>query len=348
MFSKNLKYYRLKMDLSKKELARKCNLSPMAISNYEDGKRMPDMQTIERLAKALNVRISDFLTVQNQNLIFNHGEYRKASSLHKGRQEFIREAVERYFDRFFTAVEFVGGEVLPKAPKCHALSMSGDAEKDAVALRKHLGFASTGPIDGLIAFLENKGILIYSYPVSDEGFSGLNGLVNDHPYIVINANMTTERNRSTIAHELAHLFFKAPEGLSEKEIEKQATAISGAFLLPQNDLIRELGIRRYDVTKDMSLVCVEYGVSAYLLVKRAEIAKIISSTVARQFYFRAAKAGWQKNEPTRIAPETPTLFKQLVYRAVNEEEISIQRGAELLEVPFSEVAKCRGIELVEQ
>lgn len=56
----------------------------------------------------------------------------------------------------------------------------------------------------------------------------------------------------------------------------------------------------------------------------------------------------KKNEPTRIAPETPTLFKQLVYRAVNEEEISIQRGAELLEVPFSEVAKCRGIELVEQ
>ena len=134
----------------------------------------------------------------------------------------------------------------------------------------------------------------------------------------------------------------------EKEIEKQVTAISGAFLLPQNDLIRELGIRRYDVTKDMLLVCIEYGVSAYLLVKRAETAGIISSTVAQRFYLRAAKAGWQKNEPSRIAPESPTLFKQLVYRAVNEGEISIQRGAELLEIPFSEVAKCHGIELVEQ
>lgn len=348
MFSKNLKYYRLKMNLSKKELAESCDLSPMAISNYEDGKRMPDMQIIKRLAKVLNVRVSDFLAVRNQKLTFNHGEFRKAYSLNKGRQEFIREAVECYFDRFFTAVEFVGGEVLPKAPKCHTLLMSGDVEKDAVSLRKHLGFASTGPIDGLIAFLENMGILIYSYPVTDEGFSGLNGLVDGYPYVVINANMTTERKRSTIAHELAHLFFKAPDGQFEKEIEKQVTAISGAFLLPQNDLIRELGIRRYDVTKDMLLVCIEYGVSAYLLVKRAETAGIISSTVAQRFYLRAAKAGWQKNEPSRIAPESPTLFKQLVYRAVNEGEISIQRGAELLEIPFSEVAKCHGIELVEQ
>lgn len=43
------------------------------------------------------------------------------------------------------------------------------------------------------------------------------------------------------------------------------------------------------------------------------------------------------NEPSRIEPEKPSLFEQLVFRAVSEGEISIQRGAELLKMPYQEV-----------
>lgn len=69
---------------------------------------------------------------------------------------------------------------------------------------------------------------------------------------------------------------------------------------------------------------------------------IISAAVAKDFYIKASKAGWRTAEPSRIERENPALFEQLVYRAVNEEEISVQRGAELLKVPFNEVlAMCR-------
>lgn len=37
MFSKNLKYYRLKKNMSKKELASLVQVTPMAISYYENG-----------------------------------------------------------------------------------------------------------------------------------------------------------------------------------------------------------------------------------------------------------------------------------------------------------------------
>ena len=69
--------------------------------------------------------------------------------------------------------------------------------------------------------------------------------------------MTPERNRSTIVHELAHLMFVWPESMDDKEIEKMATAIGGAFLFPESDTKRELGIRRSAITKDMVLVAVE-------------------------------------------------------------------------------------------
>lgn len=337
MFSKNLRYYRLKNSMTKKELADKCGLTPMAVTNYENGSRTPSMDILKKLALVLHVRVSDFLAVRNDKLVFSHGEFRKASTLPAAKQDYVRESVEEYFGRFYTAVEVLGGEVLPEAPECHALSMTGDVEEDARAMRLHLGIAEEGPVNGLITILENKGILVYVCDIGSNKFSGMNGFVNDRPYIVVNGSMSPERNRSTIAHELAHLVFAWPDGMGEKETEDRATAIAGAFLFPKKDAVRELGIRRNSVTKDMSLVCCEYGISMFLLVKRAQIAGIISKEAAQRFYVKASSLGWRTSEPSRIEMEKPNLFDQLVFRAVSESEISIQRGAELLKIPYNEV-----------
>ena len=77
MFSKNLKFYRLRKQMSKKELAEKAHVSPMAITNYEKGDRKPSMEILQALADALEVRVSDFLAIRNENICFIHGEFRK-------------------------------------------------------------------------------------------------------------------------------------------------------------------------------------------------------------------------------------------------------------------------------
>ena len=81
MFNKNLKYYRLKNNMSMKELASLAGVSPMAISHYESGERKPGMETIKALAQALGVKVTDFLSSRNENLVFVHGEFRKGSKL---------------------------------------------------------------------------------------------------------------------------------------------------------------------------------------------------------------------------------------------------------------------------
>ena len=337
MFGKNLRYYRLRNSMTKKKLAEKSDLTSMAITNYENGDRMPSMDILKKLASALGVRVSDFLAVRNENLVFEHGEFRKNATLPIAKQEFVRESVEEYFSRFYTAVELLGGEGLPEAPECHAVKMTGDIEADAKAMRLHLGLAEEGPVNDLITVLENKGILVYICDVKSNKFSGMNGFVSERPYIIVNENMSPERNRSTIAHELAHLVFDWPADIDEKTVEETATAIAGAFLFPKADAIRELGVLRNRVTNDMTLVCREYGISMFLLVKRAQMAKIISSETAKSFYVMASSFGWRTHEPIRIERERPTLFEQLVFRAVSEGEISIQRGAELLKMPYDTV-----------
>ncbi len=342
MFGKNLKYYRLQKNMSMKDLSAACGLTAMAISNYESGKRNPDMDTINKLAEALGIHVVDFLASRNETLTFDHREFRKHSSLTKGQQEYIKESVEEYCSRFFDAVSFLGGDPLPVPPKCGSVELSDDIEENAAKLRKYLGLSEEGPIDELVSILENKGILVMEVDIDNDHFSGMNGFVNDRPYIVINKNMRSERKRTTILHELAHLMFNWNEE-NEAQNEKDATAIAGAALISKKDLYRELGIRRRMITKDMAIVCQEYGVSMCLLVTRAAKVGIISKSLEKNFFIRANKANYRVTEPNRVKiEEKPLLFKQLVYRAVNEEGVSIQRGAELLRISVPEMEEFCG------
>ncbi len=339
MFSKNLKYYRLKSNMSMKELASSIGVSPMTISYYESGERKPGMETVKALAEVLDVKVTDFLSSRNHNLIFSHGEFRKGSRLSVKQQDYIRESVEEYLSRFYCVVALLGGEVLPEAPVCRGIRLSMDVEENAFAMRRYLHLSEFGPVGNLIGILENKGILVYVTDIESDAFSGMNGTVNGRPYVIVNGKMSPERIRSTIAHEMAHILFEWPEELQEKKAEEMVTAISQAFLFPADDAKRELGIRRTSVTRDMSLVCKEYGISMYLLVKRANLCGIVKDNAAKDFYIKAGRSDWRKNEPSRIEKEEPILFMQLVFRAVCENEISAQKGAELLKRPYSFVVE---------
>ena len=160
MFSKNLRYYRLREGISKKELAHRAGLSPQAISNYENDKRRPDIASIRKIAQALNRSIADFLYERDQSLLFQHGSFRRNSSLTKAQQDLVREAVEEYFFRFFSIVEVLGGEVLPPTPVCHTLEFSLSDEENARHLRQCLRLSEERPVGNLIQLLENKGILL--------------------------------------------------------------------------------------------------------------------------------------------------------------------------------------------
>jgi len=340
MIGRNLKYYRLKNHMTSKALADKTGVTAMSISNYENDKRNPDMDTLKKLAAALNVRVMDFLTARSEELHFKHGEFRKQSSLGKINQEYIHESVEEYFNRFFLIVNILGSTtVLPQAKKIHVLELVDDLEICARSLREWLNLSVDGPVTNLVSLLENNGILIYLIDYDNRKFSGINGIVDGWPYITINMNMSPERQRFTIAHELVHIGFdwSGKNHLSEIEIEQITNGIAGAFLFPAKDAVRELGIRRAGIQADMQIAAKEFGVSMICLAYRAKELDIVTQSTYKTFMVEASKCGWRTKEPSRIEPEDSNLFKQLVYRAIEEDEINIQRGAELLKVEYQQI-----------
>ncbi len=319
------------------ELAERVGITSMAISNYEKGIRTPDIEILRRLANALGVSVPDFMFARDEELHFIHGAFRKNSRLNKTKQEFVRESIEEYFNRFYNIIAILGECVLPSAPQCGA-ALSLDNEENARRMRQWLHLAPEGPVGNLVSILENNGILVFMLKLSDSQFSGINGAVNGRPFVSINVNMPPERQRFTIVHELAHMYFAWPENMDQVAAEKKVDAIAGAFLFPKNDAIRELGVKRSEIQNE-ALVAKEYGISMLCLGYRAKELGIINESAYKRFSIIASKAGWRKNEPVRIPREEPTLFRQLVYRAIAEEEISIQKGAELLQLPYDDVRK---------
>ena len=330
MFGGNLRYFRLEKNLTKKELAAKAGVSTALITYYESGERKPTIQSVKSLATALSISPAQLLE-NRPDIAFSHGAFRKSSSLSKAGQEKVRSTVEDYFSRFYTVLSFFPKDVLSPSPFTpnRNVKLFDDVYDAAKRFRKWLDLPSSGPLPNLTNLLENKGFLLCPITAM-EGFSGLNGFVLDRPYIAYNADESSERIRFTLIHELVHLYF----GIED---EDEVNGIAGEILFSHEDALRELGPRVKGIAYWMEEVAKEYGISMYSLIYSANQYNIISSSLAKSFYIMAGQRGWKRNEPSRCEKETTTLFEQLVYRAVNNDDISIQRGAELLRLSYREV-----------
>ena len=95
------------------------------------------------------------------------------------------------------------------------------------------------------------------------------------------------------------------------------------FLLPSEDIIRELGRKRKSLcAKEIRIIAEKYGAFEKCVVRRAKEEGIINRK-------------WQNNIQNIIADERkaelPTRLLQIVLRAYTEGETSISRAAELLQ-----------------
>lgn len=93
---------------------------------------------------------------------------------------------------------------------------------------------------------------MYACDIENDAFSGMNGLVNERPYIVFNKNMSPERIRSTIAHEMDTLFFNGQMKWKIKKLKKWQLLLVVHFFFQKQMQKETLVLRRTKVSKDMT------------------------------------------------------------------------------------------------
>ena len=341
MLSERLKLARKRSGLSLRALSSDMGgiVSAQAIGKYERGEMVPSSTVAIALADALEVPLSYLLSPSRVSL--ESVEFRKLASTRAKDRAAVEGEVLDQVDRYLQVEEILRIdtselEVPDGAP--YRINAVEDTEWAANSVRVAWNLGGW-PIPDITALLEERGIKVFKFslPGSVDGLSSrvrrLGGA--DVPVVVCSTTKSLERQRFTIAHELGHLVMDIPSDIPE---EQACHRFAGAFLAPEEELIREVGRRRLNFGfAELVEVKLMFGISAAsLVVRMRELGIITQSTY--QDIFSGIGSSWRTDEPCPLErEEIPMRFRRLCLRALAENEISESKAAELLRLRVSEI-----------
>lgn len=342
MIGKKIKYYRLKKGLTTENLAKAIGCTKAAISLYENEEREPNVEVCKKIATTLDVPWIELLSRNNENLVFDHISFRKKQKASKKDIDLLIADIESQCANRISLMNIVG-KLNFNVFKPKKLSFTKTPSENAQIIRSVLGLPSTGPIYSITNILEHAGVIVLSFDCSEE-IDGINGMVNDIPYIFFNSkNRTIERQRFTIVHETCHLFFNDAEGeRDDKEVEKYINQVAGNILIPNDDIYHIFGKTNRNITIYLrDNIAKQYKIAPSCLLNRLLEAGVITEIYHKNYFIFLNRNCGRKSEKTLLDPikdsETPTIFTQQVYLALSEELITTSKAAEFLNIPLYDV-----------
>ncbi len=346
MIGNRLKRAREALGLSLRELeaAIQGQVSAQAIGKYERNEMMPSSTTLLALSKALQVTPEYLLSEREIEL--TGVDFRKASHAGAKEERAVEASVLDQVERYLELEELLPGvEQLWAAPTDEVFEIRRieDAEQAAEALRR-LWRLGIDPIPFMAELLEDKGVKVIALNLP-ENVSGSKAFVRrpereDVPVIVVNQGHNGERQRFTLAHELAHLVLRFSE-LNDTEQEKAADRFAGAFLMAKDMVLRLLGPHRTSISiGELVELKKIFKVSIASLVVRCAQLGILTKAAYGRLWAHIKDLGWNSQastEPNPLPAEVPQRMERLCLRAVAEGAISEARAAELLNISVREL-----------
>jgi len=341
-FGARLKAARKMAGMSQQKLADATEnlITKQAVSKYEKGKMFPASDILIAISKALGVKTGYFY---RQFLVeLTELEFRKKSRLSKKDENCVKYQTIDFLERFIEIESVMGQQTVFENPLENIVIKSQSNVEDAAMRLREAWNLGIAPVSNLMELLEGKGVRILEVDFPEK-FDGLSAWANRVPVITVNKNRDLVRKRLTIVHELAHLMLSFGE-CSDGELEKLCHNFAGAFLIPKEKMIEEIGFRRNKITfLELKKLKGIYGISIMALIVRAKNLEIISNNYYRKFFITASRNGWRsgnKKEPGEyVGREYANRFQQLISWAVAEEIITMSKGAELMNISLPEFRK---------
>ena len=324
--------------MSQRELSNKLEgqVSPTAIEKYEKGLMMPSSSALILLSKALGMKLDYFFRPFTVAINTKKFEFRKSASMGVKKVESIKYMVCAEIEKYLE-IEGILGNMTTFTLDYSNILVEGEDEAKLLArrLREDLNIGSDAIVSA-VELLESCGVKIIEID-HDDKFSGTCNTAGTIPVIVINRNMTSERKRITIFHELGHLLMHCAEGVDE---EKMCNIFANEILIPSDKFTSLLGASRHDISLvELQAIQREYGISVDALMAKAAQLNIITNNRYTSYYKKknALPAFKEAVEASHYPMEHTNRFERLVYRALASEVISTSKAAALLDISVNEV-----------
>ena len=293
-------------DVTQEQMAEKLGITQVALSRYENNLRTPDAEMIEKLSSELGVT-AEFLThdFRMRGAI--------AADAHMRRQKAAKASDWKRVEAQLNALRMHSAYLfdrVPMNPENRLITVDPDIH-DPIAAAQMLRAGWRMPIGAvrdLVRWIESAGILVIERDMGTHRVDGMSQWAAEHPVILINSSLPTDRKRLTLTHELGHLVMHTNYG--DADAEDQANSFAAEFLMPDQVVapqLRALSLGKLAALKG------EWGVSMQALIERAYRIGKVSSEERTRFYRQMNSRGWKAKEPgsDELAPERPRLAESL-------------------------------------
>ena len=369
VLSANLRRIRSAKGLSQGEVADAAGLSRVGYRNVESGQSAPRVDSLMRVATALDVRLEELVApVRTLSKVRFRADKKMTT-----REELLAD-VARWLDDYNELEGIVDDrsnfKLAPLRKEIRELPKSERAKVAAALARKKMGLEKNEVTRDICGLLEHNGIKVFTPKLASEGFFGLSIAESDGgPAVIVNTweRLSVERWIFTAAHELGHLLMHLDaydvQRSDEEEVqEKEADTFASHFLMPEELFQKELNEARglplvQLVFKLKRIFRASWQSVLYRIADKSADRKQVWARFHKEHYARTGRALGKTEEPdalaadnflksaarprARAAEEPESLVRadfvedrlfRLVRQAVEAEEISLGRGGEILRI----------------
>ena len=370
MIPVNLRRLRKAKNITQGKLAEKAGLSRVAYRNIETGKSVPRVRNLEAIAAALGVPLAQLVAPAKKLKAV-----RFRSNKHLRLRSQILADVGRWLHDFNDLERMLGDRKVNRVRGISGKLPSGSGREEAAAAmaRKAFGLDNEEPVRDICGLLESAGVKVGAQSIASPDFFGLCVAEADGgPAVFVNTwpRITVERWIFTAAHELGHLILHLADFNVEQadEIdahEFEANSFAAFFLMPEASFRKEwedtAGLAFIDrVLKVKRIFRVSYLTVLHRISEGDEGYGKLLEIFLKDYKKRHSKFLLKADEPEALvqdalrpgfpesrSPKEPENLSRadffqdrlsmLVRRAVENDTISLGRGAEILGKPLAEM-----------
>lgn len=371
VLSGNLRRIRVAKGKTQTEVAEATGLSLLGYRKIEGGVSTPRVDSLLQIATALGVKLQRLLAPTRPLSAVRFRATKKMTTRGDILSDVARWLAD--YDELETLLGCHETFGLASVREAIATLPAGEARATEAARRARaaMGLTEDEPIRDICGLLERHGIKVFTPAVASDAFFGLSVAERDGgPAIVVNVweRLSVERWIFTAAHELGHLLMHLSAydvSATDEDVsdEKEADTFASHFLMPEGVFAKELREARglplvRLVFKLKRIFHVSWKSVLYKIASRSPDGKRLWPQFHSEYRRMTGRSVGKADEPgglgadsfrcvrpaPRAADEPEHLSRvdfvedrlyRLVRSAVESEEISLGRAAEILRIDLT-------------
>ncbi len=228
--STRLEIARKRRGLTKVALAKLTAVNTKRLYMLESGRVEPTQGELESLAVALKFPASFFFRPEIELPPVGTASFRSMKSMSSGERDaaIAAGAIAFEFSAWIDELFELPSPNIPDLSEFHP-------RQAAVTIRAYWKIGDR-PIGNMVHILEANGVRVFSLAEQCRRLDAFSLWHHETPFVFLNTMKSGERSRMDAAHELGHLLMHRHGVPRGRNMEKDAQAFAGAFLMPEDSV----------------------------------------------------------------------------------------------------------------